>query len=210
MDGFWFYWAIWLLIIGNYFFNDDKKKREKYLIILCLILISANVVIPFFSLSIRATLLIFAMIAFQYVIRHKFYGKLYLYFISACISSIYLFVHYFLYFEPVWLYVSPLITITSISVIICIVLLKNQAHRFISLIAGLVQADIILWIILWDRQHPYYQWYIVGDQLFLDVISLSMLIIYFWNGLENAINMLKRTRFSSYFPSQSTKGKLNA
>lgn len=210
MDGFLFYWTIWLFIIANYFFNEDKKNRDKTLFLLFLLVISSNVVIPIISFSLRATWLIFALVAFRYIAMQNTGAKIYLFFISTFISGIYLFIYYFVFFEPVWLYLSPLVTISSLGAFICIVLLKKQKHRLAAIGSGFVQGDLVQWFILLENNHLSSKWYIVGDYPFLDIVSISMLIVFIWNGLEMAVHWIKNTGLSKYYAGHSAKRKLNA
>lgn len=209
MNEFLFYWIVWLFVIIHYFFNDNKKMRDRNVIILLFLLISSHFVIPFFSFSFNGAWFIIAIIAFQYVVKLNKKEKIYLYFISACISSLYLFIHYFIFFEPVWLYVTPITAITTIVTFICILFIKKYNYRFVALAIGFVQGDLVQSIILWKNGHPAFETYVVGDFSFLAILAISLFVIFFWNSFENMINKIKRNKFSKYIPRATSRGKAN-
>src|SRR5699024_391658 len=156
------------------------------------------------SFQLRITWLIGMIVTFSLIARLTINKKIHLYIISLFISGSYLLLHYFIFIEPVWLITNPLIIMIFITVGISIVILKKPVYRIIAAVGGLIQGDFLLWFILWNESHPYSVQYIIGDFSFLDMLSLSLLVIFIWNSLENVANSIKNKWFPDHHQNQPT------
>lgn len=209
MEGFWFFWSIWLIIIGVYFFDSNKSRKEKNVFLLLLLIGTSGIVFSLGSLSIRMPFVILAILCFYQFAKFKWQEKLYCYFVIILLSGAYFLIQYFIYFEPVWLYVSPLVTICTISSVMAIVFMKNQKKRLLIVTAALIQGEMFFIFSLWEKSHSYFHAIIIGDFLLLDMFSLSMLIVVIWNGLEYGAEFL-RNKWAPYPSKPVGHGKLNA
>ncbi|MDQ0257494.1 hypothetical protein J2S74_004952 [Evansella vedderi] len=208
MEGFWFFWVMWLIIIGFFFFDNNKKRSEKWVFLCLLLIICSTIVIPVWNITLRLSFIILGCLCFYHIGKLKWSDKIYCYVVLTFISGMYLLVQYFIYFEPVWLYVSPRTMTCFIALITTIIFIKNHIKRITIMIAGLFQGELLFSLMLWERSHIYFYSVILGDYLFMDIFSISLLGIISWNGLELAVNLF-RNRIT-YQPAPTSHKKLNA
>ncbi|MBU9723967.1 MULTISPECIES: hypothetical protein [Bacillaceae] len=210
MDGFWFYWFSWMVVIAIYFFDDNKKRRFTYVAIVLLFIISSSLIVPFFSFETRGTIFVMALLAFLFLKQSQKSHLIYYNFISTILAGIYLGIHYFVFFEPVWLYVSPLIMISFLSFIATIILVKRTIFRLGVIINGIVQGELILMLLLLHNDHAYLDYLIIGDYGFLDITSITLLFTIVWEGIErSALNLSNRWQQNKHLIHSKQK-KLNA
>ncbi|MBU9713456.1 hypothetical protein [Evansella tamaricis] len=212
MDGFWFYWFCWLMAILVYFFDDIKKRRDLNLSLVLILIISSILTfsIPFISIEVRASLVVFIVLSLKHFLESKKVQLFYHSIICMMVSGVFLGVHYFIYFEPVWLYVSPLMMISCGSLVVVLLLVKQFMYRISVMIFGALQGEVLLTLFLWNDAHPTLDYIIVGDFYFLDILSISLLMIVMWEGIERLSERLKAKWNQGNILPPTRKRKLNA
>ncbi|MDG5787615.1 hypothetical protein QA612_08910 [Evansella sp. AB-P1] len=191
MNGFWYYWVLWLLIIYFCFFDENNVRRKKWIYISLFLIISSYIVIPFLTVSLRISILMIAFLAFYFIAKMMIKDIIYAYVMASFVSFVFLSIKYFVYFEPIWLYISPFVMIISIIVFSVIVFVKKHINRLTITVVGIVQGELLLLILLWQKDHPSYRSFMIGDFTFLNIVSVSLLCILCWNSIETIVEMIK-------------------
>ncbi|MCD8511467.1 MAG: hypothetical protein LRY73_17460 [Bacillus sp. (in: Bacteria)] len=106
-------------------------------------------------------------------------------------------------------FLSPTVTICVIASVLAIVFIKDQKKRIPVVTTALILGEIIFIFSLWERSHVYFDSFIIGDFLLLDMFSLNALILVIWNGLETGAGLL-RNKWVTNTPKPVGQGKLNA
>ncbi|SDY86488.1 hypothetical protein SAMN05421736_10424 [Evansella caseinilytica] len=210
MDGFWFFWVFWLIIIATAFFDDNVKRKEIKLFFCFALIISSMITITLPAVAIRLSFLLAALLTYYYLPKASKRNMVYSFCLSGLLSGVYLLFHYFVYFEPVWLYLSPTTMISSLSFVIVIVLINNHVRRIAVMAAGMLQGEIILAFLLYERYHPILDTYIIGNYAFLDIASIGLLLVLCWNGIEKLMNYVKIEWYQRRLRAQASHKKLNA
>ncbi|MFA9556130.1 hypothetical protein ACERII_02310 [Evansella sp. AB-rgal1] len=208
MDGFWFFWAMWLVVIAIQFF-DESSRKQKWIVTCLLIISTSSIVIPFLTISLRMPLIIFAIISFTYIARLDMKNIFYAYILSTLTAAVFLMVNYFIFFEPVWLYVSPLIMVSFLTLFSNIVFMKNQKKRVAILVSGFVQGEGLLVVLLWHQSHPSFSTFIYGDYIVLDMLGMSLFLVLCWNLIENFVEFIKKKWINGKLGPQHSPGKVN-
>ncbi|ADU30116.1 YphA family membrane protein [Evansella cellulosilytica] len=211
MEGFWFYWSLWLIIIAIFFFYVNSISRTKWLLAAFIIMISANFTLSLSMITIKLPIIGIGLLSFSYIARLKLKDMFYTYFVVTLISGLFLLFHYFIYFEPVWLYISPLISITSLSIIVVILFVKNNLNRLSIVCSGFIQGEVVLFLMLLEQSHIAAASYILGDFFFLDVLAISMISLLCWNRIEYYMGELgSKWNTSMFVKNQKSHRKINA
>ncbi|WP_455423361.1 YphA family membrane protein [Evansella halocellulosilytica] len=186
-----FYWSIWLMIISYFFFDENKMRRELYTTIGLLIVITSLYTFPIFGVYVNVALLLIIVIVFSFIRSLSKYRQMYLLFLSFLLTGVYVWVQYFLYIEPVWMFVSPNWVITSVYSLFTIVLLKKPEYRWCVISISVIVGECLTVAMLYYYSHTYTYDYVVGHVTSLAIIFMSILTVSIWKLLEQLALQLK-------------------
>jgi hypothetical protein len=188
VEGLYFYgfaWAIW--IITTFLM---KKKSNIRLPIACLILLA--IIISPYTIKIRDTAVSYISIFMMLVIftRIGYFTlrkKIYFFLTSLIISIGYGTFLLFELFDPIWIIFKREWMLAILITYLSVLLQEKLAWRISTIIIGCIYGDIIFAIIIQRFSFPY----LIGSMSFLDICSLSSIILFGWEGIKISINYLE-------------------
>jgi hypothetical protein len=188
VEGLYFYgfaWAIW--IITTFLM---KKKSNIRLPIACLILLA--IIISPYTIKIRDTAVSYISIFMMLVIftRIGYFTlrkKIYFFLTSLIISIGYGTFLLFELFDPIWIIFKREWMLAILITYLSVLLQEKLAWRISTIIIGCIYGDIIFAIIIQRFSFPY----LIGSMSFLDICSLSSIMLFGWEGIKISINYLE-------------------
>ncbi|KOP83259.1 hypothetical protein ACFFHH_08385 [Cytobacillus solani] len=189
MEGLTFYWVSWFFwIIATFFMNKNGRSRLMLsLFLLLLIIVSPYTVVLFnFELSIAGLLLCCPL--YSFAARLDWKKRMYLLICSFIIMLAYVCFHLFALFDPVWLIFPRNWMLAVILMLLSFVLNGKKIHRMYIVVLGAIQGEFLYALILSKYSFPY----VIGSLTFLDVLSLSTILIVLWSGMESLASFYER------------------
>ena len=181
MEGFLFYWITWLFwIIAIFFMKRGTKERYFLAISLLLLIISSSNMITILGLQFSASSFVLYFMILLYFAKYESRRNFSL-FPSVFIVTI-AFACFQIYelFDPVWIIFPRIWMLSILLAALSIFLIEKKSFRIFILIAGALQGDFLYALILQKLSFPY----TIGSFAFLDVISLTAVLLIIWNGIE--------------------------
>ncbi|MCR6110639.1 hypothetical protein HXA35_09885 [Bacillus sp. A301a_S52] len=191
IEGAIFFWITWLTIIYCYFFIDNKTRRAQLLLV-CFITIMCSAV-TYSSLVIEWNLAwgTFLLVGLYTMRNLSLAGKLKGYVISLFIAHLFFSIHKAVYFEPVWLILSPQWSIIVLSLVVLIIFLNEVYCRVFSLTLGLFQGLILSFLSQLMTNGQEVQLVMTNSLFLLDVLAALMVLVVLWSYAEQIAKKLK-------------------
>ncbi|MFC4324159.1 YphA family membrane protein [Litchfieldia salsa] len=186
MEGLYFYWITWLGWIYTTFFMDKGKKRLilSFLILLILSLSSIDLLINTYHLNLVH--LIILILPFALIVKKTIAQKVYLLICSLTITIAYVTFQLFELFDPIWLFLDRKWMLAIVLVYLTLMLTKERVSRIACLLIGSCQGELLYGFIINKFRFNYE----IGSYSFLDVLSLSFIIVFVWLKLEVLIQYI--------------------
>ncbi|TCJ05522.1 YphA family membrane protein [Cytobacillus praedii] len=189
MEGLTFYWISWFFwIITTFFMKKNGQSRFMLsLFLLLLIIVSPyTVTVINFDLSIAG---LFLCIPLGYFCSSLDWKKMIYFFICSFIIMLaYVCFHLFSLFDPVWLIFPRNWMLAAILLIMSLVLQEKKIYRMYIVLLGAIQGEFLYALILSKYSFPH----VIASLTFLDVLSLSIMLIVLWNGIELLASFYER------------------
>ncbi|WP_080845439.1 YphA family membrane protein [Cytobacillus gottheilii] len=181
MDGILFYFTAWGIWILTTFFIDKKQPYRLGLsvwILLLIIFSARELTLGTISVSFSAIFIVLTI----YVLLAKYKFKKLCYFLVCQLIGIsaYASFHLFEMFDPVWVIIGREWMLSAILVILSSILMKAKFERFILLASAAIHGEVVNGIIFHSFSFPYH----IGSFVYLDILSISTLVLLIWNGVE--------------------------
>ena len=181
MEGLFFYWITWMFwILVVFFMNRSSRERFVLALSLLLLIVSSIKTITIFGMHFLASsFVIYFTILF---LLGKCERKQVLsVFLSAFIVMLaFASFHIYELFDPVWLIFPRIWMMSGLLVVLSIFLQPKKSFRFFILVIGSIQGDFLYALIIRKFSFPY----TIGSLSFLDIVSLSAVLLIIWNGIE--------------------------
>jgi hypothetical protein len=183
LEGVIFYWSFWAFWIYLTFILDKQNPyRVKLAAIVLIALILSNVQFTVAGFEVQTSGLFILGISYLFISQEK-RGAIIYYFISSfTISIAYVTFHLFEIFDPIWIIFKKEWMMGIVLWYLAILLQKTIKGRLLVIFAGTMQGEILYAYILNKFQFPY----LIGAVAYLDVCSLTALLLVGWSTLENA------------------------
>jgi hypothetical protein len=181
VDGIFFFWIAWIVIVFLIFFvPSTNSNRDKLLIQILLLVYLSNKSIPLYNTDVNAGALLLIIFASFYIgnlrSKNKWSVLVISFLMGLCTSSFIL----FSFIDPIWVLFDPKWMLTIILTYLSIILLSDWKQRLLSIVLGMLIGDGLLFLVFDPLGVPYEMatltWY---DQLSM-VVTVSSL----WHGLE--------------------------
>ncbi len=189
MEGAMFYWICWLLWIYVTFFMDKKNNFRFRLSVIILVVI--NLADQHFTLgrfeiySGGICLLILSYILFS---QEKGRAIFYYFICSYIITMAYVTFHLFEIFDPIWIIFKKEWMMGICFGYLAVLLQKTLKCRLLIIICGTMQGELLYAYILSKFELPYS----IGALAYLDVCSLTVILLVIWSFLENGGSILQQ------------------
>jgi hypothetical protein len=183
LEGAIFYWVCWAFWIYFTFILDKQNPyRLKLAVIVLIVLILSNVKFAVGSFEIQASGLFILVISYLFLSQEKRGAIIYFFICSFIVSIAYVTFHLFEIFDPIWIIFKKEWMMGIVLWYLAILLQKTLKGRLLVIFAGTMQGEILYAYILNKFQFPY----LIGAFAYLDVCSLTALLLVGWSTLENA------------------------
>ncbi|WP_261129145.1 hypothetical protein [Bacillus sp. Marseille-Q3570] len=180
MEGTLFYWFVWIgWTISTFFLAKTKQRVVSSALLLTLIYCSA-ITLNLDGHFVNLSLFFIILISYAYMGLQKFRDLWYSIFISLIISISYVGMHFIVVYDPVWIFIDLNFFIAIPLSLIVLIMAKDFHVRLPILLSGYAHGEIA-YITLFKDLAPDY---VIGSFLFLDIISLSCMIVYLWSMYE--------------------------
>ncbi|MFL6555731.1 MAG: hypothetical protein ACJ8MO_06420, partial [Bacillus sp. (in: firmicutes)] len=191
MEGAIFYWVFWgFWIYLTFILEKQNPYRLKLAAIIVIVLILSNVQFPVGEFEIQASGLFILGSCYLFMSQEKRGALIYFFICSFIVSIAYVTFHLFEIFDPIWIIFKKEWMMGITMSYLAILLQKTLKGRLLILFAGAMQGEILYAFILNKFQFPY----IIGTFAYLDVCSLTALLLTGWSTLEN-IGSILQTHF---------------
>ncbi|UTR14618.1 hypothetical protein MM221_19010 [Salipaludibacillus sp. LMS25] len=191
IEGAIFFWVIWLVTIYCYFLIDNKNRRTHLLLLCFLTIICSSVTYSSLVIEWNLAWIIFLLVGLYSMRKLSLAGKLKGYVISLFIANLFFSIHKAVYFEPVWLILSPQWSIIVLSLVILIIFLKDVYCRVFSLTLGLFQGLILSFLSQVTANGQEEHLVMTNSLFFLDVLAALMVLSVVWSYAEQIAKKLK-------------------
>jgi hypothetical protein len=183
LEGVIFYWSCWAFwIYLTFILEKQNPYRMKLAAIVLIALILSNIQFRVSEFEIQASGLFILGISYLFLGQEKRGAIIYYFICSFIISIAYVTFHLFEIFDPIWIIFNKEWMMGIILWCLAILLQKTLKGRLMIIFAGTMQGDILYAYILNKFQFPY----LIGAFAYLDVCSITALLLVGWSTLENA------------------------
>jgi hypothetical protein len=183
MEGSMFYWIAWTLwVYLTFILKRDHANRLLLSASALIVIILADFQITIIGLKFHAGGLFLLIISYVSLYKMKRRFILY-YFVSSMIVTIaYAAFRLFEIYDPAWLIFNEKLMIGVFIAYLAAILEKTLRGRFIIMISGTMQGEILFAYIL----KKYHFSFPIGSFEYLDVFSLTMVLLAGWSCIEAA------------------------
>ena len=179
MDGLFFVWCSWIIVIYLFFFADESKKS--ILIHVLVLLFTSQFILQLDSWTVNSACVYLFVIASLSIARRRSEERIRIYltsFIVAILQGSYVL---FCILEPLWFLRIPSWVIYFLLVYVCALCIRKNANRILSLIMGKIISDILLFVVHLQNnlQYEYLQlaWF--------DQLAMICMFLLFWSIMES-------------------------
>ena len=179
MDGLFFVWCSWIIVIYLFFFADKSKKS--ILVHVLVLLFMSQFILQLDSWTVNSACVYLFVIASLSIARRRSEERIRIYltsFIVAILQGSYVL---FCILEPLWFLQIPSWVIYFLLVYVCTLCIRKNANRILSLIMGKIISDILLFAVHLQNnlQYEYLQlaWF--------DQLAMICMFLLFWSIMES-------------------------
>ncbi len=179
MDGLFFVWCSWIIVIYLFFFADKSKKSV--LVHVLVLLFMSQFILQLDSWTVNSACVYLFVIASLSIARRRLEERIRIYltsFIVAILQGSYVL---FCILEPLWFLRIPSWVIYFLLVYVCTLCIRKNANRILSLIMGKIISDILLFVVHIQNnlQYEYLQlaWF--------DQLAMICMFLLFWSIMES-------------------------
>jgi hypothetical protein len=176
---YWVFWGFWIYL--TFILEKQNPYRLKLAAIILIVLILSNVQFPVGEFEIQASGLFILGSCYLFMSQEKRGALIYFFICSFIVSIAYVTFHLFEIFDPIWIIFKKEWMMGITMSYLAILLQKTLKGRLLILFAGAMQGEILYAFILNKFQFPY----LIGTFAYLDVCSLTALLLTGWSALEN-------------------------
>ncbi|WP_199425933.1 YphA family membrane protein [Thermaerobacillus caldiproteolyticus] len=181
MEGIYFYIFFWMIWIIATFFMKKTERRTKLaaatLMTMALSRFGMNIG------SFRVTLsFLFLLVSAYYLLaaRQAVWNLAYMFLATITITFAYTSFRLLALCDPIWIWTNPTWMMAIILLIISFMFYRDMVARFLCLIIGSCQGDVLYAFVLKSFSFPY----IIGSFSFFDTISVCCFCLLGWTLLE--------------------------
>ncbi|WP_408006541.1 hypothetical protein ACJROX_17790 [Pseudalkalibacillus sp. A8] len=181
MEGNLFYWFAWIGWTITTFLISKTQQRFLLSALLLVLIYCSGITLNIDGQLVNSTLFIMIFISYSYLGLQNFTELWYSIFVSILISLCYVGMHFIVVYDPVWIFVDLNFFIAIPLSLVVLFMTKRFHSRLPVLITGYAHGEIA-YIFLFNDLAPEY---IIGSFIFLDILSLSCLIVFLWTVYED-------------------------
>lgn len=172
MEGFYYYWLLWMLWVWITFFQSNRFYRILSVIILLSFVFSLSS-ITIYQFKIYFPTVIFLISSFYFIGNEGKKRAIFFLVSSFIIMMVYGSFHLFTLYEPVWLLFDGKWMLAILIVYCSTILGKKHSDRLIMIVCGMGYGDLLYSVVL----HRIGIYYPVGSLAFLDTIAISITLL---------------------------------
>lgn len=183
MEGSMFYWTHWVFwIYITFFMNKQNPYRTKLAMGILILIILSNVHFKIMSFEFYASGLFILLISYIILSKKKLGSLLYAFICSFIVTISYVTFNLFVIYDPIWVIFQKEWMMGICFSCLAIVLQKSLKDRLLIIVSGTMQGEILYGYYLSKFEF----FYPMGSISFLDISSLTVLLLVCWSFLENA------------------------
>ncbi len=181
MEGILFYWFTWMGWTITTFLISKTQQRFFLSALLLALIYCSGITLNIDGQLVNSTLFIIIFISYAYLGMNNLTELGYSIFVSILISLCYVGMHFIVVYDPVWIFVDLNFFIAVPLSLVVIFMTKGLQSRLPVLITGYAHGEMA-YVLLFNDLAPEY---IIGSFIFLDILSLSCLIVFLWTIYED-------------------------
>lgn len=187
MEGLYFYWFAWIGWTWVTFFMAKKNPaRTTIAVWMLLAMIAAPYKMTISTITIHGSGVVSSLFLLLETRRMNRKGFLFLFLSSFIIMLAHASFLLFEMLDPVWVILDRRILLAGSIVYLAILLQKSGYNRGLVLIAGSLQGEVLYAAVLERYGFPYF----VASLEYLDVLIISLAVLFVWSKLESVIAAL--------------------
>ncbi|WP_078546053.1 YphA family membrane protein [Litchfieldia alkalitelluris] len=189
MEGLYFYWIAWIAWTYATFILEKNRLRILFSAFILIVIILSPYQFVFSTFNVNAVHLLILAISFILIAKKTMIQKVYLLICSLTITIAYVSFQLFELFDPIWLFLDRKWMLAFVLVYLSLMLAKGRKSKVMSLLIGSCQGELLYGFVINKFRFNYE----IGSLVFLDVLSISLLIVFIWLKLESFIQNIDET-----------------
>lgn len=188
MEGLYFYaisWIIW--IVSTFFLNKQSKNRFPLAFLTLFLIIVSPYTFTVQNFTVSYVSVVMLMTCLFQVLPLALKGKCYFFITSLIIAVGYVTFQLFELFDPVWIIFKREWMLSLLLTYLSIMLHSKMIWRLTSVITGCIYGDVLFALAIQPYSFPH----IIGAMSFLDICSLTSLMLFTWTGIKVAISYIE-------------------
>ncbi|MEH7075614.1 YphA family membrane protein [Neobacillus drentensis] len=182
---YWVFWGVWIYL--TFILEKQNPYRLKLAIIVLIAIILSNVQFAVGKFDIQASGLFMLGCCYLFINQEKRAALIYFFICTFTVSIAYVTFHLFEIFDPIWIIFKKEWMMGIMLWYLAILLQKTLKGRLLIIFAGAMQGEILYAFTLNKFQFQY----LIGTFSYLDVCSLTAVLLTGWSVLENAGSILQ-------------------
>jgi hypothetical protein len=188
MEGLYFLglaWGIW--IISTFWLRKNSKVRLPIASFMLLAIILSPFTFSIGEISVSYLSILIVTVVFLRVGYFSFRKKIYFFFTTLIVSIGYGAFLLFELFDPIWIFFKREWMLSILLAYLSVLIQTKLAWRISIILAGCIYGDIIYVFIIKRFSFPY----TIGSLGLMDVLALSILFLFAWEGVKISISYLE-------------------
>ncbi len=189
MDGYMFYWIFWLFwVYLTFIVNKQNPYRFKLSALILVTIIVSNSYLTIGQNKVFIGGIFLLVFAYWEISKQKLSAIIYLSICSLILSISYITFQLFEIFDPIWILFKREWMLAIIIGYLSMLLQKTLKRRLLMVVCGMMQGEIFYAYIVNRLEFPYE----IGSFDYLNVLSLTALLLSGWNLLEHSGSVLQQ------------------
>ncbi|MBL4954124.1 hypothetical protein JK635_18315 [Neobacillus sp. YIM B02564] len=182
LEGAMFYWIFWIFwVYVTFMMEKSNQYRLKLAAIILIVIILSNSHLFLGRFEITWSGILLLLFSYFFIANEKFTAIIYYSICALIISIAYVSFHLFEIFDPIWVILKKEWLISIGMCFLTIILQKKLHGRIVIAVSGTMQGEFLTAFVLNKLHIPYS----VGGFAYLDVCSLTSVLLVCWSLLEN-------------------------
>lgn len=179
MDGLFFIWCSWIVVIYLLFFVYPKRKFV--LIHTLLLVFLSQFLFQYDEWIVNSSIVYLFVITIVYIARQPANERMRMYAVSFILAVLQASYYLFSILEPLWFLWIPSWLNPFLLVYVCALLVQQNGNRILSLIMGKIISDILIFVV---HLHNHLQYEIL-QLSWLDQLAMVMVLLFIWSMMES-------------------------
>jgi len=179
MDGLFFIWCSWIVIIYVLFFAYSNRKLV--LVHILLIVFLSQFLFQYDEWTINSSIIYLFVIAIVYTAHQAVNERMRIYAVSFILAILQASYYLFYILEPLWFLWIPSWVNHFLLVYVCTLLIQQNGNRILSLIMGKIISDVLIFVVHLQNNLQYE----ILQLAWLDQVAMVLVLLFIWSIMES-------------------------